>query len=60
MRIVILALVLVATGCTSTNPWKQVAPYPDYNGLNRFENKEVICYNYVKDSDYGTMVCKFK
>ncbi len=57
MRAIFLVFALV--GCSTPNPWKNLTGYPDYNGLSRFENKEVICYNFLKD-EYPSMVCKFK
>lgn len=55
----LIFLTIFIGGCSHTSPYKNLAGYPDYNGLSRYEDKDVVCYLFIKD-DYPALWCKDK
>ena len=46
-------------GCSTSSQWKPVTGYPTFNGLSRFEDRDNVCYLFLKN-EYPALSCLHK
>lgn len=55
----LLLLSVYLASCGHNNKFTHLSGYPDFNGLNRYEDKNVTCYLFLKD-EYPALWCAKK